>query len=89
VVHRTGGLADSVHQYDASNDGGTGFLFDEPSVDALAATLREALAAHSDVEAWRRLQRRGMAEDFSWKRSAGEYVRLYERAVELATSRTR
>ena len=86
VVHRTGGLADSVHQYDAATDTGTGFLFGEPSADALAATLREALSAYRDGEAWRRLQRRGMAEDFSWSRSAGEYVRLYDRSIELARS---
>lgn len=85
VVRRTGGLADSVTHYDASRDVGTGFLFDQPSPAALAAAVEEALAAFRDPAAWRRLQLRGMAQDWSWSRSATEYVDLYQRADRLAT----
>jgi starch synthase len=80
VVRRTGGLADSVAQYDAANSSGTGFLFDELTPDALAGELREALTAYDDKASWRELQLRGMRSDFSWGNAARVYVELYERA---------
>ena len=83
LVRRTGGLADSVAPYDGARDEGTGFVFEEPSTEALAAALEEALAVYEDRAAWRRLQLRAMAQDFSWGRAAGEYVELYERAARL------
>ena len=82
VVRRTGGLADSVDPYDAAGRG-TGFLFDEPTAEALAATLAEAFAAFRDRDAWRALQRRAMGRDFSWEHSASQYVQLYQRAADL------
>jgi starch synthase len=80
VVRRTGGLADSVQPYDAARDAGTGFLFDKATPRALAASLEQALAAYDDRAAWRRLQLRCLAQDFSWDRAAGQYAELYARA---------
>jgi starch synthase len=87
VVRRTGGLADSVLPYDPSGSG-TGFLFDETTPDALAAALAKALRVYDERPAWRELQWRCMAQDFSWQRSAGQYLDLYERARDVATRRT-
>ncbi len=83
LVRRTGGLADSVQAYEPDADRGTGFLFDEATPDAVAATLEEALTAYRDGAAWRRLQLRAMAQDYSWERSAKEYAALYRRATHL------
>lgn len=89
VVRRTGGLADSVEQHDPARDRGTGFLFDEATPDALAAALEEALRAYEDRPSWRRLQLRAMAQDFSWERSAREYLHLYEQAIEVRAAALR
>jgi starch synthase len=79
IARRTGGLADTV--MDAGDPGGTGLMFDEPNSQALGDALGRASRVYSDARAWRQLERRGMAKDFSWERSAREYALLYERAV--------
>ena len=81
VVHRTGGLADTVTEWDPISGVGTGFLFDQFSETGFGAALSIALQSFGDTEAWRTLQRNGMAEDFSWTRRAGEYREIYERAI--------
>jgi starch synthase len=82
VVRSTGGLVDTVEPFQASGKGkGTGFRFDTPDGTGLMWALDEALATFQDRRAWRALQKRGMERDFSWDRSAREYVALYERAI--------
>jgi len=81
VVRRTGGLADSVGEWDPGAGSGTGFLFEDFSEDAFLDALRRALDVHADPDAWRRLQRNGMEEDFSWDRRAAEYREVYRRAI--------
>jgi len=83
VVHATGGLDDTVSQFDAGSGTGTGFKFSPLSATALGEALDNALDARSDATAWRRLQERGMREDFSWERSASAYRNLY---TELLTA---
>ena len=80
VVHRTGGLADTVKSWDPGSGEGTGFLFDRHDDEGFSAALSDALEAFGDQEVWRQLQRNGMAEDFSWERRAGEYRAIYRRA---------
>ncbi|MDA1184391.1 MAG: glycogen synthase GlgA [Acidobacteria bacterium] len=79
VVHATGGLYDTVRDYDATTRSGTGFTFDEYSPDTLLRTLRRALEVFQDADAWRHMQLAGMREDFSWDASAREYVTMYQR----------
>lgn len=81
VVRATGGLADTVRNFDARTGTGTGFTFDAYTSQALLDTLRWALATYSDRAAWRRLQVAGMQQDFSWDASARQYVKVYERAA--------
>lgn len=77
IVRATGGLADTV--VDASEaERGTGFVFTEPSAPAFLACVRRALAAWKHPRGWRDLQRRAMQQDFSWDRSAREYLALYQ-----------
>ncbi|WP_041793630.1 glycogen synthase GlgA [Pararhodospirillum photometricum] len=78
VVRRTGGLADSVVHIDHDPEG-TGIVFDHPFSDALEWAIGRALALYDDKPALEAVRKRGMARDFSWNRSAKEYVRLYER----------
>jgi starch synthase len=80
LVRATGGLADTVRNYDAATGDGTGFTFDEYSPRALLGTLRWALDTYKDKDAWRRLQRAGMRQDNSWDARAKQYVEVYERA---------
>lgn len=74
IVHAVGGLNDTV---DAKN----GFKFDEPTADALQASLARAVEMWGNTRKWRALQRAGMQADFSWTRSAREYVSVYRRAL--------
>lgn len=83
LVHRTGGLADTVIDYHQRPDNATGFVFDTFSPEALAGALRRALEAFRDRAAWTALQTRGMKTDFSWKGSAKKYVELYQKARAL------
>lgn len=77
VVHKTGGLADTVMDADAGA-GGTGFLFSRPRPAAFARALIRAARAVGDPARLAGLRAGAMKQDFSWNRSAGEYARLYE-----------
>ncbi|PJH76370.1 MAG: glycogen synthase, partial [Anaerolineae bacterium CG_4_9_14_0_8_um_filter_58_9] len=67
----TGGLKDTVEE------GRTGFRFEEATPEALVEALRRALAIYPERAKWRKLQRNGMEQDFSWSRSASQYASLY------------
>jgi starch synthase len=77
LVRAVGGLADTVENYDSRTGSGTGFVFEEYSPLALLNTLRWALSVYDKPDVWQRLQRAGMAKDFSWDASAREYVKVY------------
>ncbi len=83
VVRETGGLADTVQNYDNGNgDVGTGFMFlwEEPA--AVLNTLRWAIDTYKyRPDVFRRMQTRAMRVDFSWEPSAQQYIALYERAL--------
>lgn len=81
VVRRTGGLVDTVRA--VSGRTGTGFLFDSATPEALFEAIKDAVAVSRNRHKWRAIQRNGMAQDFSWKRSATEYLRLYEELAAL------
>ncbi|HEX6163885.1 MAG TPA: glycogen synthase GlgA [Vicinamibacterales bacterium] len=77
VVRAVGGLVDTVRPYNPKNGHGTGFLFADYHPAALMQALGAALATYPNKKAWTRLQKNGMRADFSWDRSAGEYVKMY------------
>ena len=81
VVRATGGLYDTVRNYDPRTGEGTGFTFDEYSPGAMVGTLEWALSIYQDRETWRRIQQAGMREDNSWDASARKYVEVYRRAT--------
>jgi starch synthase len=85
VVHRTGGLADTVIDETSNPGAGTGFVFDEPTVKALLDACDRAFALRAaDAPGWEGLLDRGMAEDFDWTTgSAPVYVAAYRRAIAI------
>jgi len=82
IVRATGGLDDTVQQYDEATGDGTGFKFHEPSARAIYYTVGWAVSTWYDrPQHMQRMIRTAMAQDFSWERSAAEYVKAYERAI--------
>jgi starch synthase len=79
VVRAVGGLVDTVRPYNPRNGQGNGFLFSDYHPVAMMQALGAALSAYPDKKIWTRLQRNGMRADFSWGRSAGEYVKMYRK----------
>ena len=82
IVRATGGLADTVVGYTPESFSAAranGFSFQPYQPEALLETIRHALELWSDPPRWRRLVRSGMQQDWSWTRSALEYVKLFER----------
>lgn len=79
IVHRTGGLADTVRPWNPRTGQGTGFVFEHHDAAGLRWAVEAALAAYRDRAAWRRLMLNGMAEDFSWDAQGKRYELLYSR----------
>jgi starch synthase len=81
VVRDTGGLHDSVVDVRESAERATGIKFREPAPETLAHAIRKALVLYRERELLAHFRRNGMTADFSWDRSADEYLRLYQRLV--------
>ncbi len=83
VVRKTGGLADTVQEWNESLplEEITGFAFYDYSPDALIHSMKQAINDFSNKHVWNNIQLNGMSKDFSWRRSAEKYVVLYENAV--------
>jgi len=78
LARATGGLKDTITDYHSDTTSkSTGFLFEEAESSALAMTMRRALGIYQDKRRWTGLQRRGMKQDFSWRKSAQAYFDLY------------
>ena len=87
IVRRTGGLADTVTEFDPTRRTGTGFLFDAFEVGAMLEAVQRAVSAFRRPELWSVLVRNGMTEDFSWDASAREYALLYKKTLRPAAPR--
>jgi starch synthase len=81
VVRSTGGLADTITPFDEATGEGNGFAFSEYSATALMGAMTQCLLTYRSRSHWGRLMDNALAADFSWGRSAQEYVALYERAI--------
>jgi starch synthase len=77
IVRATGGFADTVSDYNLHT--GTGFLFSGYTSAEMLAAIKRALAVYSDPVPWQALMIRAMSQDWSWKRSAREYMQLYQK----------
>ncbi|MEO0185783.1 MAG: glycogen synthase, partial [candidate division WOR-3 bacterium] len=79
VVHRTGGLADTVIQFNPDKMSGNGFVFENYAAQALIDTLKSAYSVYCKEEIFTALSQSCMKYDFSWDRSAHEYKDIYEK----------
>jgi starch synthase len=84
IVKRTGGLADTVHDWDElvsfGLETGTGFSFNDHTGYALLTSVQRALNNFKNKTVWKKNQLNGMAKDYSWKHSAEQYIELYRLA---------
>ena len=87
VVRATGGLADTVHDFDPASGQGNGFSFEPYDAKAMVACLQRALATYRQPHVWAALQVKAMSEDFSWDTSARRYEEVYAEATKKAQSR--
>lgn len=86
VVRATGGLAETIIDYDENNLEGNGFSFEEFSVNGFKLALNRALDVYkNNPEIWSELILRALNSDFSWKKPSRTYLELYELAVERKT----
>jgi starch synthase len=79
IVRATGGLDDTVENWNPDTQQGTGFKFSTYDAHSLMATLRWALRTYRYKDSWRQLMLKGMSRNFSWDRSAEQYEQVYER----------
>jgi starch synthase len=85
IVHGTGGLDDSVVDVQQELLAGTGFKFYSYDAAALFEAIKAALELFQKKTEWIELQRRAMAQEFSWKRSAEQYLGVYDRVLDGQT----
>jgi starch synthase len=81
IVRSTGGLDDTVEQYNPHDGTGTGFKFGPYDEGALLEKIREALYFYGRREAWKKIQQNGMRVDNSWTAAAKKYIELYQRVI--------
>jgi len=87
VVHRVGGLADTVVAWNDNPDSATGFAFDRPDTAALLAAVAGALEVWKEHKLFARIQRNGMQRDSSWQARASACEAVYEKALEARRTR--
>jgi len=78
VVRATGGLEDTIQEFDKQSGKGNGFKFSEYDPKALLQAIIRAISFYSDRGSWQKIVDNAMVSDFSWRRSAEHYVELYE-----------
>jgi starch synthase len=88
IVRRTGGLVDTVSHHDPVNQTGTGYCFDRYEPLDFYTCMARTSEAYRFKDQWYTLQQRGMREDFSWDKSAVEYIRMYKDILGLPQDET-
>jgi starch synthase len=78
VVRATGGLDDTIEEWNPKHGTGTGFKFKGLRAEGPWAAIERALAAFEDKEGWKRLMLNGMTQDYGWSKPAREYAAVYE-----------
>jgi starch synthase len=81
IVRATGGLEDTIEEWDPAAKTGTGFKFYGYNPNDLLAAIDRSLIAFLDKENWQTLMRNGMAKDYSWSHPAAEYVEVYNEVL--------
>jgi starch synthase len=82
VVRATGGLDDTIREWDEKTNTGTGFKFSSHGPEELYHTVRKALRKFEDTEQWKLIQRNAMRFAYPWSEAVPEYERVYAQALE-------
>jgi starch synthase len=80
-VRATGGLEDSVEEFDQNTHKGTGFKFKSNDVAEVMAVIKRVMRIFSNQALWRKIQKNGMAMDFSWEKTVLKYLDLYNKIL--------
>ena len=83
IVRKTGGLADTVDDYNPRSNAGTGFVFNEFESLAMGIAITRAFENYRHRLTWQGIEKRAMEKDFSWEKSAQKYLDLFFKAVDL------
>jgi starch synthase len=83
VVRAVGGLDDTVEDFDRSRMTGNGFKFARYTAQAMLEKIHEAIFCYAQPDIWRVIQQNGMRADHSWRAAAGQYLQLYETALQV------
>jgi len=86
IVRGVGGLEDTITDFEVNPELGTGFKFYDYSRTSFLNTIEKALKVYRRKKDWTTLMKQCMAADFSWERSAKEYLNLYRKAIEKHAS---
>lgn len=78
VVRKTGGLADSIKPFNIDRKAGNGFRFENYNAHEMLFVLKDAVYTYNDKAVWDKIVQTAMKTDFSWKKSAKEYEKVYE-----------
>jgi starch synthase len=81
IVRETGGLKDTIKNYDSNTGKGNGFTFQKYNSTELLDAIKRAVRTFGDKKTWKKIQKNGMKADFSWDSSAQKYQKLYEKAM--------
>lgn len=88
LVRKTGGLSDTVRDYQPSSSAGTGFVFVNYDQLSLFGTLIRAFEVYKHKDVWNKLVRQAMSADFSWDAAATQYAELFDKARDLSKKRS-
>jgi starch synthase len=80
-VRKTGGLTDTIADYNPQRQTGNGFVFEKYRSDQMLKAIKRAIALFKNREKWYNMMLRAMDYDFSWDASAKKYIELYKRAL--------
>ena len=83
VARKTGGLADTIEDFYPGENQGTGFLFENMEAQELLIAMIRAFVNWRHKSEWKNLQKRVMEKDFSWDRSARDYIDLFKKVIAI------
>jgi starch synthase len=83
IVRKTGGLSDSIMDFEGGHSRGYGFVFEKAKSSDLKKAIARALLVYRKRRIWTKLMRRAMILNFSWESSAKKYVELYKNALTI------
>lgn len=81
LVRATGGLADSVFNFDSATNSGTGFTFKNFSETSFLTAVVRSLEAYKNKKVWSGIVKRAMEQNFSWENASQKYITLYDKAI--------